>query len=288
VLAVWAMWAAVLVVMTITYSRIDPSELYNVSNAGVAGGLSRVLVELNFPIAFIGLGVLLLSADVLPRWASAVAVPAGLLCVITAYPGVVDQDDLDARLVNVLPALGVAAAVVVHVVALRRAGRGRAPARSGDRWRVVLGAVVAVLALPYVAAEAGLYLPDVLFITGRRITDAEGLVHAAVHHGHHHGFDGALLVGSALLLSRPLVRRASLATATGGYLGLMFAYGTLLFVQDSWNEQIVARGWTDRAIPSPVLPAPNPVWLVIVVLAVGAALLLRVEARRDRRRSVVG
>ena len=285
-LTVWLLWAAVLLLIIATYSRIDPTGLYNVSRGGVAGGLSRALVELNFPIAFVALAVLLLSVDVLGGWASFVAIPSGLLCLVTAYPGVVDQGDLDARPINALPALGVFGAVVLHGLALHRSGGDRAPARAGDRWRSVVAAAVAVLALPYVAAGAGVYLPDVVFLTGRRITDAEGLVHAAVHHGHHHGFDGALLMISALVLSRPLLRRPLLAAVTGGFLGLMFAYGTLLFVQDSWNEQIVARGWTSWSIPSPILPGLRPVWLVIVVLAVATAVALRIEARHDRHRRV--
>jgi hypothetical protein len=60
------------------------------------------------------------------------------------------------------------------------------------------------------------------------------------------------------------------------YVGLMFAYGGVNFVQDAWNEQIVKRGWTDEAIPSALLPGLRPIWIVVVGLAVvSASVLLR-------------
>ena len=279
VTAVAALWTALLVVMFATYARLDPAELYHVSNQGVAGGLSRVLVELNFPIAFVGLAVALLAVDRLPVRLAALALPVGLLCASVAVPGVVDQGDLDARPVNVLPALGVLGAVGLHLLASRRGGTSWAPARSGDRVRLVVAVVVAVLALPYLAAEAGWYLPGRLFVTGP--TGVGGTV--AVHHGHHHGLDGALLVLSVLLLSRPLIDGTRLRLAGGAFLGLSAAYGTVLFVQDSWNEQIAGRGATTRTIPSPVVPGLRPVWAVVVVLAVLIAALLLAEAARDRQ-----
>ena len=54
------MWAVVLVVILVTYWRLAPDtrlatdDLYHVSGNGVAGGLSRVLIETNFPIAVVG------------------------------------------------------------------------------------------------------------------------------------------------------------------------------------------------------------------------------------------
>jgi len=279
VTAVWSMWALLLTGMFVTYARLDPAELYHVSGGGPAGGLSRVLVEVNFPIAFVGVAVAVLSADRLPRRLATAAIPIGLLCGVVAWPGVVDQADLDARPVNLVPAIGVLGAVGLHVAAMRRAGSGWAPARTGDRARVVLAVVVAVVALPYLAAEAGWYLPDLFFVTGPH--GAGGAV--AVHHGHHHGLDGALLVVSALLLSRPLVTGTRLRVGAAAFLGLMAGYGTMLFVQDSWNEQIAGR-WADgRTIASPVVPGLRPVWAVVVALTVVATALLLAEAAHDRR-----
>ena len=60
-LATWAMWAVVLGMIFVTYRRLPPDtrdatdDLYHVSGNGLAGGLSRVLVELNFPMALVAL-----------------------------------------------------------------------------------------------------------------------------------------------------------------------------------------------------------------------------------------
>ena len=40
-----------------------------------------------------------------------------MLCAVTAWPGVVDQHDLDAKAINAVPALGVAIAFVLSVLA---------------------------------------------------------------------------------------------------------------------------------------------------------------------------
>ena len=50
-LAVWALLAADVVAVLVVYSLVDPSELHNVTRDGLAGGLGRALVQLNFPVA---------------------------------------------------------------------------------------------------------------------------------------------------------------------------------------------------------------------------------------------
>ena len=45
-----------------------------------------------------------------------------------------------------------------------------------------------------------------------------------------------------------------------------------LVVTEEEYEAGLKRGWTDVSIPSPILPGPRPIWLVIVALAVLAAL----------------
>jgi len=118
-LATWAMWAVVLAMILVTYWRLDPDtraatdDLYHVSGNGLAGGLSRVLVELDFPVAIVAVLLALIAIDALPRRAWLVAGPAIALCAVVAWPGVVDQDDLDARWVNVVPALGVGLALAL-------------------------------------------------------------------------------------------------------------------------------------------------------------------------------
>ena len=122
------MWAVVLAMIFVTYWRLDPDaraatdDLYHVSGNGLVGGLSRVLVELNFPLAIVAALLALVAVDALPRRAWLVAGPAIALCAVVAWPGVVDQDDLDARLVNVVPALGLGLALALTIAATLRAG----------------------------------------------------------------------------------------------------------------------------------------------------------------------
>ena len=84
----------------------------------------------------------------------------------------------------------------------------------------------------------------------------------------------ALLVLTALLLSRVAVERRGLRIATFAYLGMMLAYGGVNFVQDAWNEQVVKRGWTDAGIPSALLPGVKPIWGIVILLAAAATVLL--------------
>lgn len=103
---------------------------------------------------------------------------------------------------------------------------------------------------------------------------------AAVHLGHYHGMDGALLVLTALLLSRVRVAGARTRLALATYLGLMLVYGAVNFAQDLWFEQVVKRGWTEASIPSALLPGPRPIWVVIVALAALATVVLVRESNR--------
>jgi len=102
-LLTWALWLLVLVAIVVTYARLDPADLYHVSREGLAGGLSRALVVANFPLSLVAIALVLVAVDVLPRRAWLVGGPAIALCAVTAWPGVVDQADLDARPVNALP-----------------------------------------------------------------------------------------------------------------------------------------------------------------------------------------
>jgi hypothetical protein len=285
-LAVWAMWALVVAMIFVTYWRLSPDtpdatdDLYHVSGNGLAGGLSRVLVELNFPVALVAILVVLVAMDALPRAAWAVAGPAIALSAVVAWPGVVDQDDLDARLVNAIPALGVAIALGLTVAAGRRAGWNVAGRLALDPVRFGIAVVVVLLSIPWVAAELGFFLPDGVFIMRRVAPDTDGLPIAAVHLGHHHGFDGALVTLSALLLSRPRLRHGTTAWVTVAVTALAFAYGIVNCVQDAWNEQLVKRGTLDWKMPEAILPSFSWIWLAILVLAALGALALRGESRR--------
>ncbi len=123
-LVVWGLVAVVGLCVLLTYSLVAPDELYNVSHGGLAGGAGRLLVFLNFPVALMAIAVLALVTDRLGiGWPS--LLPLGL-CLVILVPGVVDQDDLDAKWINVLPALGVAIVLAMTILAVRAGGVGGA------------------------------------------------------------------------------------------------------------------------------------------------------------------
>ena len=264
-------------VVLVTYSWVDPAETYHVSRDGLAGGLSRALTFANFPIALVAIALTLIAVAALPSAAWWAAAPAIGLCA--TIPWFVDQDDLDARWVNAIPALGVLVAIGLTVAAARRAGTSLAPRRPWDRGRVVFTSVVALVSLPWIAAELGFHFPGDVFMGEEIGAENDGSTIAAVHLGHHHGTDGALLVLTALLLSRVAIGRRELRIAILAYLGTMLAYGGVNFVQDAWNEQVVKRGWTDSGIPSALLPGVKPIWGVVIGLAVAATLVLLREEK---------
>jgi hypothetical protein len=270
------MWAVLTAAVVVTYSWVEPAETYHVSHEGLAGGLSRAVTLVNFPIALVAIALALVAMAVLPAAAWWAAGPAIGLCA--TIPFFVDQDDLDARWVNAIPAAGVLIALVLTVLATRRAGAAWAPRQPWDGWRLALALVVGLVSLPWIAAELGIHFPGDFFMGEEPGLENDGTTIAAVHLGHHHGTDGALLVLTALVLSRVPLERGKLRAVTLAYLGTMLAYGGVNFAQDAWNEQIVKRGWTDTGIPSALLPGARPIWAVVVALAVGAtALLLREE-----------
>ena len=276
-LVAWAVWGAIAFAVLVTYSRVDPADTYNVSRHGLAGGLSRTVTLLNFPIALVAVALALLAVAALPRAAWWAAVPAIALCA--TIPWFVDQGDLDARWVNAIPAFGVLIAGGLTAAATSRVGRSFAPRLRGDRLRVIAAIVVLLLSLPWVTAELGFHFPGDLFLGEELGRESDGREIAAVHLGHHHGTDGALLFVTALLLSRIRVPRGRLRITVSGYLGAMLAYGAVNCAQDFWHEQVVKRGWTDVGIPSALLPGARPIWLVIVVLAALATLALLRETK---------
>jgi hypothetical protein len=265
--------------VVVTYSRIDPTDTYNVAREGFAGGLSRGITLLNFPIALVAIALALVAVAVLPRAAWWVAVPAMALCA--TIPWFVDQDDLDARWVNAIPILGVVLAGALTAAATGRVGSSFAPRLPGDRLRVIVSVVVLLASLPWVTAELGFHLPGDVFMGEELGREGDGGEIAAVHLGHHHGTDGALLVLTGLLLSRFRVPQGRRRIAVSGYLGMMLAYGAVNGAQDFWHEQVVKRGWSDTGIPSALLPGARPIWVVIFALAILASMSLLREAKSE-------
>ena len=262
--ALWALYGLVALIVIVTYSRIQPDELYHVSRSGFGGGLSRVLVMFNFPTALMAIAVLALVAE--RRHIAWRAIVPLALCGMIVVPGVVDENDLDSRWINVAPAIGVA---IVLVLTLRTAPGPRGDPR-GDRLRIAVAIVLGVFALPWLFAEVGVYFPG-----SHVIYQGE----ARVHLGEHHGFEGYLLVLTALLLSRqlPNMRHPNVLAA---YLSLMIPYGIGNMLNDGWNEQIVKRGWTDWKIPSVLQPSLS--WMWALLLVAGAAIYVTAfHQRRD-------
>ncbi len=288
-LATWLLWGLVSLAALATYSRLEPSQLYHVSVAGIRGGLGRVVVLLNFPFALVAIALALVALAVLPRRAWWFGGPAIALCAVVAWPGVVQQADLDVKPVNTLPALGVALVAGLTAAATMRVGArlaSHAPWHSG---RTVLAAVILLVSLPWLAAELGVYLPGDVFLGEELWREPDGELLSAVHYGRHHGFDGSLLVVSALLLSRFHAGGRVRAVLTA-YLGLMLAYGSVNMVQDFWGEQVVKRGWVDSSIPSALVPRLHWIWSLILALAVLFTLAFRAEQRRrhSSRRVILG
>ena len=277
-LATWVLWALVALCVVVTYSRLDPAVTYHVSREGIAGGLSRALTFLNFPFALVAIGLVLVAVAALPRRAWWAGAPAIALCA--TIPLFNDQANLDAHWGNAVPAVGVATALGLTMAATRRGGHSFARRRPWDGARIVVAALVVLVSLPWISAELGFHFPGDLFMGEELRREADGTFIAAVHLGHHHGEDGALFVLTSLLLSRVVVPTRELRGVVQGYVGLMFAYGTVNLVQDAWNEQIVKRGWAETTIPSAIVPSLTGIWLVVVGLAVVATLALRREDRR--------
>jgi hypothetical protein len=263
------------VAVVATYSRFPAAELYHVHHSGIAAGFGRELVALNFPFALIGIALVGLVWPRLHGRLRIAGVLAIALCAVVYFA--VDKSNLDAKPLNVVPALGLALAVVLVLSV------GVSPAREvrADRARIALAAVLVFFCAPLIAAELGFYLDGVPFLgwffeTSRLTTqpDVPGL-HHAVHHGQHHGWEGTMLALSALVLSRlPRPR------ALDAYLALMLAYGVANLVNDDWLEQVVKRGWTNHEMPSVLVPAANWGWAAIVV---GGAAIWWLWFRQPRR-----
>jgi hypothetical protein len=268
---VWLAFALVGLATVVTYARVEPEELYHTSVDGLAGGLGRALVFVNYPVALAAIATLAVSLDRIgttPPWL-VLAGTAAVLCAIVAVPGVVEQGDLDAKVVNTLPAMGVVLALGLSLEAARRGGLGRlTPYREGDRARIALAAVLLVAAVPWLFAELGFYAPWP-FLADEVRPEPEEPALRAVHLGRHHGMDGTLLALTALGLSRslPQLRREWLRLALGAYLSLLLVYGLANAAQDFWLEQVVKRDWTDERLPAVIRPSLSADGGVLIVAA---------------------
>jgi hypothetical protein len=296
---IWAIWALLAVdgvALFVTYSRLPTSQLYHVSNSGLWGGASRLLVFLCFPTALAAIGMLGPLADrVRGRLARTVAAVAFVLCWSVAWPGVVDQAKLDFKWSNLIAAVGDALVLGLTAVASRRPASAPPPSRSGDRVRAAAGVLLVLATIPYFAAELGFFLDGVpvlgsIFVTGKHWPTV-GAPAVAVHHGHHHGMDGFLLSCTGLLLWRAVraIRSQALRALTALYATLLLVYGATNLVNDLWDEQIVKRGWAHWTIPSVLQPTATAAWgaMLLVGLALYALLYGRSRYRPEASTSSI-
>ena len=190
-IVVWTMFLVVAVEIVVTYSRLPASDLYHVSGTGLGAGWGRLLVWLNYPLAVVALPATLLVVDRFAgRTVRAVGAVAILMSAVVFWPGVVEQSDLDAKAINVVPATGTLIAVGLTVALLARSGVSRAPrlfAMRGDVLRLGIVVVLPLLAVPWLLADLGFSLDGVpvlgsIWQTGelRSQPGVEGL-HPAVH-----------------------------------------------------------------------------------------------------------
>ena len=292
-LLVWAGYGLVTIAIIITYARLPATDFYHVSRGGLAGSMGRALVYLNFPVAFAAIGLLgfawssLFAAGRHRRIVTIATIAALLLCLVAALPGVVDQGNLDARPINVVPAIGVAIALALTIMAIR----GGAPYRvipwgTWDRWSAIALVPLIFFALPWILADAGFYIGDVPLL-GRLFMSKSldpGDTLRAVHLGDHHGMDSLLFIAAALVLGRKLgeIRPARLRTALSWYFSLMVAYGLANYLNDIWGEQIVKRSWTNRAFPDMLVPRIRPSWGLLLLGMVAIWFLVFRTKRFDQ------
>jgi hypothetical protein len=274
-LAAWCLFLLVAAAILVTYTRLPAAELYHVSGNGLVGGASRVLIFIGFPFALVAVPVAWIAAARIRRPpALAAAAAATLLCATVGFPRVIDEADLDARPVNVLAALGALLTLVLTVWALADGGLGDfVPFHRPDWLRIAVAALVVFAAAPWIWAELGYYVSDApvlgrIFLAEQLRPSAPGepSLHA-VHLGHHHGMDGALLALSALALSRVPARmpRKGEGTALALYVSLLLTYGLANALQDEWTEQLVKRGTVSRMLPSMIRPDVSPAWAGILL-----------------------
>lgn len=290
VLTVWAIYALLTAAIFGSYALVSPDEMYHVSHEGIAGGASRALTFSNFSLSFGALAILgfvvarLLGqpshdASVRKPVILALSAIALLLCLVTALPGVVDQDDLDARPINAVPATGVLVILGLTLFALRSHGIGE-PVAWGrrDKIRLIAIGLLLLVSLPWILADLGVYVGDIpplghVFMS-KQVPTGESL--KAVHLGHHHGLDGTFLAIAALILGRELgrVRQGWLRRTLAWYLSLMVAYGVANIANDAWLEQMVKRGWTSWQIPNVLRPDLTVAWALLLLGMVAVRFLI--------------
>ena len=277
--------AIVAVEVLTTYWRTPPAELFHLASSGPDVGIHQALGILAFPTGLFAVAIAAIAVDQLPdRRAVVAAIATAILGVMVFLPGGLDETDLDARPVTLLPLVGVAGALGLTLLAVHRCGVGRfGPRLPGDCLRVGFGIALLVIGLPWMAADVGLSLDIVPGLGQVYLSDvvssqpSSPAPYQAVHDGHHHGMDGVLIAAVALLLARSLVRMRSVRRRrlVSAYLSVLLVYGMANALEDAWVEQIVKRGWASWEPPKFQRPGLSVAWagLTVTVVVVHATLL---------------
>ena len=225
----------------------------------------------NFPfsipaLALLGIAVARLEGDgaiVAPatrRAARIMALVAVPVLLVAAWPGVVNQANVNFTPINIVPVIGVALMLAVTVLVWRATGAGpRSAWRPLDASRVAIIVALALIGLPWILADFGIRIATLPFFDRWFVPEGKRADHrpVGVHLGHHHGLDGICVATTALVLSRVLPtigttwQRRTLSVS----LGLVFVYGAANVVQDFWTEAVVRPGWAHATMPT-VLPPP--------------------------------
>lgn len=299
--AIWLLYGAVSLIILVVYASHPASVFYHYSGHGWRGAFGRMVVYLNFPFGFVALALLGIAvarleafrATVTPairHGVEALAIIAVPLMLVAARPGVVTEANLDVKAINGVPAIGLVLAAIVTLIVWRLTGAGEAaPWHRLDGARLVVIVALAVLGLPWIMAELGIWIANVPLFD--RWFQAAGAVGGhrpiGVHLGDHHGLDGVLFVTSALILSRVLTRIETgwLRRALAVFLGLMLVYGAANTLNDFWGEQIVAPGWTRHTMPGLLEPAFTPAWGVMLAIGIAVAIffVIQVDHRVGRQ-----
>jgi hypothetical protein len=264
-LFIWVLLAAEVLAVLVTYARLPPDVLYHTSVGGVRGGFGRALVELNFPVAFVALVILPVALNALLGWtrivyaAVLVAIPTSALAAVFVH-----QKDLDARPINVVPAVGAVVIATLTALAIRREGLAPTPRAAGDPLRLVLACLVLLISIPWLFAIVGFYAPDPVFAD--EPTPGEKI--AAVHLGSHHGLYGVLFALAALGLSRalPAFRRPLLTACASVAMALTLVYGLANAFQDFEDEQLWKRGTVGWKMHSVLYPGLTWGWAAILLV----------------------
>jgi TolB protein len=277
VLALFALGAAAIFA---TNARTPVRDLYHVSGNGRNAAGGRVLVYLNWPAALAAVGLLIYALDRAGRGARVAAAVGLACCAVIVWPGAVSQSDLDAKPVNAVAAIGFAIACILTLRGARSIDLARG--LPSDRWRVAFAALLALVAVPWLAADLGFSASSIrglrsVYYAGQMWAPlGEARLHLAVHPGSHEGLDGMLLAVTALLLSRRLgsLRRPGVVVAARIYCAAMLAYGTANVIVDSWYEQLVKRGVLEWHPRSMILPTPTLRWAILLGVVAALALLV--------------